>query len=81
MNSDEYFKRGTQRQTCRAGRVFDKLFSVKNLRVAKDASEEVAAAIELCVLRVNALVHQLMVDIVAKLPPELARDLAIRETG
>ena len=50
------------------------------LRMTEEAPEAVAAAIEpVCFESDNPLVHQLLVEIAAKLPPTLARDLAVRE--
>ena len=52
------------------------------LRMAQQAPEVVAAAIDpVCFQSDNPLVHQLLIDIAAKLPPTLARDLAIRGDG
>jgi hypothetical protein len=52
------------------------------LRMAGEAPEAVAAAIEpVCFESDNPLVHQLLVDIAAKLPPTLARNLAVREAA
>jgi hypothetical protein len=52
------------------------------LRMAGEAPEAVAAAIEpVCFESDNPLVHQLLIDIAVKLPPALARDLAVRETA
>lgn len=52
------------------------------LRMALAAPGEVAAAIEpVCFESNNVLVHLLLVDIAAKLPPALSRDIANRETA
>ncbi len=52
------------------------------LRMASAAPDEVAAAIEpVCFESNNVLVHLLLIDIAAKLPPTLSRDIAIRETA
>jgi hypothetical protein len=52
------------------------------LRMAEISPNEVAAAIDpVCFESNNPLIHQLLVDIAAKLPSELARDLTVRETA
>ena len=50
--------------------------------MADTSPGEVAAAIDpVCFESNNPLVHQLLVDIAAKLPSELARDLTVHETA
>jgi hypothetical protein len=50
--------------------------------MAETSPGEVAAAIEpVCFESNNPLVHQLLVDIAARLPSELAQDLTVRETA
>lgn len=52
------------------------------LRMARDAPETVAAVIEpVCFESDNPLVHQLLVDIAANLPPALARGLTVHEAA
>lgn len=51
------------------------------LRMADIAPHEVAAAIKpVCFESDNPIVHRLLIDIAAKLPPPLARDIAVQET-
>ena len=52
------------------------------LRMADVAPQEVAAAIKpVCFASENHIVHRLLLEITRKLPPALAKDLAVQETA